>query len=98
VVFDLETTGLNPERHEIIEIGAIKVNRDSDVHQTFQALVKPVKRIPKKITEITGITQAMVTEDGEPAEQVLRDFHEFYRGSSSCEWIMARDGPGHRRE
>ena len=77
VVFDLETTGLDPSRHEIIEIGAIKANRDSDNHTTFQALVKPHKKVPKKITEITGITQEMLDTDGENLESVLREFIEF---------------------
>jgi len=41
VVFDLETTGLKAGQHEIIEIGAIRVNRDSNQHETFSALVMP---------------------------------------------------------
>jgi DNA polymerase III subunit epsilon len=77
VVFDLETTGLDPARHEIIEIAAIKVNRDSDTHEAFQYLVKPRKRIPKNITRINGITQQMVDHDGQPLESVLREFAEF---------------------
>jgi DNA polymerase III subunit epsilon len=77
VVFDLETTGLNPIRHEIIEVGAIRVNRDSDVHDTFQVLVKPMKRIRKGITRINGISQDMVDHEGEPLETVLRDFAAF---------------------
>jgi DNA polymerase III subunit epsilon len=77
VMVDLETTGLNSDKHEIIEIGAILVNRDSDVHTTFQALVKPSKRIPKKITEITGITQAMVKAQGEDLAQAMPQFLEF---------------------
>ncbi len=77
VVFDLETTGLKPEFHEIIEIGAIRVNRDSDHHDTFQALILPRKKIPKKITEITGITQNMVEKDGESLEMALPQFLEF---------------------
>jgi DNA polymerase III epsilon subunit family exonuclease len=76
-VFDLETTGLNPSKHEIIEIGAVKVNRDSNKHITFQSLVKPSKKIPKKITEITGITQKMVDTDGEELESILQQFDEF---------------------
>lgn len=77
VIVDLETTGLDPSKHEIIEIGAIKVNRDSINHTTFQALLKPNKKIPKKITEITGITQDMVDKDGENLESVVREFTEF---------------------
>ena len=42
VVFDLESTGLDPDQHEIIELGAIRVNRESDVHDSIQAFVKPV--------------------------------------------------------
>jgi hypothetical protein len=46
VVLDLETTGLDPTRNEIIEVGAIRVNLDSDSHVTFQTLVKPERRVP----------------------------------------------------
>ncbi|AQQ09863.1 DNA polymerase III PolC-type [Sedimentisphaera cyanobacteriorum] len=77
VVFDLETTGLKPDTHEIIEIGAIRVNRDSGKHDTFQALVRPTKKIPKKITGITGITQDMVEKDGDFLETALPQFIEF---------------------
>lgn len=77
VVFDLETTGLDPLKHEIIEIGAIRVNRDSIHHESFQVLVKPSKKIPKKITDLTGITQEMVDEDGVPLTQALEEFRQF---------------------
>jgi len=77
VVFDLETTGLMPEIHEIIEIGAIRVNRDADIHDTFQAFIRPRKKIPKKITAITGITQEMVGEEGDSLEIALRQFLDF---------------------
>ncbi len=77
VVFDLETTGLNPETHEIIEFGAIRVNRDSVNHETFQSLVRPTRKVPKKITELTGISQAMLDADGESIDSALRDFLSF---------------------
>jgi DNA polymerase III subunit epsilon len=77
VVLDLETTGLDPAKDEIIEIGAIRVNRDSDHHQTFRALVRPTKRIPNKIREITGISQDMIDSEGEQLESVLREFAAF---------------------
>lgn len=77
VVFDLETTGLDPEKHEIIEFGAIRVNRDSVNHETFQSLVKPSRKVPKKIIELTGISQAMLDAEGEPIEVALREFLSF---------------------
>jgi DNA polymerase III epsilon subunit family exonuclease len=77
VVLDLETTGLDPKRHEIIEIGAIQANLDSDTHPTFQTLVKPESRIPREITAINGITQAMVEESGTNLTQALAEFLDF---------------------
>lgn len=77
VVFDLETTGLDSRKHLIIEFGAIRVNRDSDRHDTFQSLVKVPGKVPKKITELTGITQAMLDADGEPIEAALLEFLKF---------------------
>ena len=77
VVVDLETTGLCPEVNEIIEIGAIRVNRDSDRHPSFQSLVKPAERVPKKITQLTGITQAMVESDGVPLSEALAQLKAF---------------------
>lgn len=77
VVFDLETTGLNPKRHEIIEIGAIRVTTASSHHVTLRTLVKPLKPIPKRITRITGISQAMVESDGVALEEAIREFIDF---------------------
>ena len=77
VVFDLETTGLNPYKNEIIEIGAIRVNRDSVNHDTFQRLVKPSQKVPKKITELTGITQSMIDSDAKELEASLLEFISF---------------------
>ena len=43
IAFDLETTGLDADKHEIIEIAAIKFMRGRTSQQTFQGLVKPSK-------------------------------------------------------
>lgn len=77
IVLDLETTGLSPERDEIIEFGAIRVTLDSQTLPMFQSLVKPERRIPKHITEINGISQEMVDNDGRPLREVLTEFLEF---------------------
>lgn len=77
VVLDLETTGLNPLMDEIIEIGAVRVTLSSKNHTAFQMLVKPVRKVPRKITEITGITQEMVDREGVPIRAALSQFVDF---------------------
>lgn len=77
VVLDLETTGLNPVTHEIIEIGAIRVTLDSQNQLAFQTFVKPAKKVPRKITSITRITQEMVESKGLPLKDALCQFKEF---------------------
>ena len=77
IVFDLETTGLKAESHEIIELAAIRFKKGTNSHDTLQSLVKPRKLVPQKITEITGITQAMVEAEGKPIAEVLNEFREF---------------------
>lgn len=62
VSLDLETTGFNPKYAKIIEIGAIRID-DEKIVESFSALVNPKTPIPKKITEITGITDEMVRDE-----------------------------------
>ena len=77
IVADIETTGLYPERHEIIEIAAIKVNSRSDNHQTLNGLILPKEKVTREITNITGISNDMLERDGEPLDIVMHQFLEF---------------------
>lgn len=77
VIVDVETTGLSPDHHQIIEIGAIKANRDSSEHITFQTLVKCKGKVPKKITDMTGITSEMLERDGRELEDAMTQFLDF---------------------
>jgi DNA polymerase-3 subunit epsilon len=77
VVLDIETTGLDSSLDEIIEIGAIKVNSDSNEHPTFQTLVKPTRKIPREITQLTGITNAMVEKEGADIKTEIAQLIDF---------------------
>jgi len=75
VVVDVETTGSDPARHRITEIGAVRV-RGGRIVGEWSSLVNPEGRIPSFIRKLTGITDAMVAEAprfGEIAE-ALREF------------------------
>ena len=78
VVFDVETTGLNPENCDIIEIGAVKI-KNGEIVEKFQTLIKPRERISDYITSINGITNEMV-EDCEYGEYIIPDFYKFCEG------------------
>jgi len=79
VVFDLETTGLDPATSKIIEIGAAKIVYGRIV-ETFQTLVDPLVPIPIETTAINHITDDMVK--GQPQiEAVLMDFSKFCQGA-----------------
>ncbi len=78
VAFDLETTGLFPDRDRIIEIGAVHMQGGKEISR-FQTFVDPGRKLSQKTTDLTGITDAMLT--GAPAlEEVLPKFLEFVGG------------------
>ncbi|MTI48033.1 PolC-type DNA polymerase III [Sporosalibacterium faouarense] len=75
VVFDIETTGLSPRNDMITEIGAVKI-KNGEIIDRFSQLVNPNRKIPKKIVELTGITDEMVI-DKPSIEEVLPEFLSF---------------------
>jgi DNA polymerase III subunit epsilon len=79
VVIDLETTGLNPQFDEIIEVAAIKVV-DDQVVDKFSSLVKPKVKIPSFIEQLTGITNELV-QNAPPIQHVLPKFIDFVGNS-----------------
>lgn len=74
-VIDLEMTGLSVKEDRITEIGAVRV-RNGQIADTYGMLVNPHRPIPQRVTEITGITDAMVEDAMEPDEAIggLIDF------------------------
>lgn len=62
VVFDLETTGLSPYKDEIIEIGAVRVDKNGQIVATFTTLVRPTKPVSEFVQKLTGISNEMLTD------------------------------------
>lgn len=72
VLIDIETTGLDEERNQIIEIGALKVK---GVHkEEFHRLLHVDESVPDFITKLTGITTQMLVDDGCGRKKSMEDF------------------------
>lgn len=80
VVFDIETTGLEVSRCEIIEIGAVKLHKGKKI-ETFETFVKPTTSIPDEIVNLTHITDDMV-KDAPSIKNVIADFYKFCYGTT----------------
>ncbi|WP_038047286.1 exonuclease domain-containing protein [Thermus caliditerrae] len=75
--FDLETTGLDPEKDAILALGAVHVLGRRVLHQeVYEALVDPGRPIPRASTEIHGLTWEMLKGKPRLAE-VLPGFRAF---------------------
>lgn len=79
VVFDTETTGTEPLTDFVTEIGAVKIV-DGRITERFGSLINPGVKISPKITELTGIDNAMVA-DKPSFSQVSGDIYKFFEGA-----------------
>jgi ATP-dependent DNA helicase DinG len=61
IAVDVETTGLDPQRDAIIEVAAVTFRGD-EILDEWSSLVNPHRSVSPFITQLTGITQAMVDE------------------------------------
>lgn len=75
VVFDIETTGLYPNKDRIVEIGAVKFDGEKWV-EDFSLLINPGVRIPSEVTAINHITNEMVSY-ALPSQVALHQFQKF---------------------
>jgi len=80
-VIDFETTGLSPDYCRIIEVAAVIV-RDGVVCESFVEIMHPGCRLPYFITELTGITDAMLK--GKPHPEVVMPNLKKFIGDCVC--------------
>ena len=78
-VIDFETTGISPTQGDRATEVAIVITEGGRVVDRYQSLMNAGVRIPSFITQLTGITNAMV-EAAPPAEVVMREAARFAEG------------------
>jgi len=86
---DLETTGLDPQCCEVIEVGAVLW--DTAVSQPikiYSTVVKPKSPIPPEITGLTGITNEMVERFGTPWDTVLKTLQKL---QEDCDYLVGHN-------
>ncbi len=94
VILDLETTGLQPDKDSIIEIGALRIihgKRDGE----FQTFIKIDEKLPKEIIELTGITDGLLEEKGVEVQKAISELLNFvsdmnvviYNASFDCAFL-----------
>ena len=61
---------------EIVQIGAVKMNDKFDITDTFKVIIKPTvyKKMHKKISKMTGITDEKIKEFGVDREIAMAEF------------------------
>ncbi|UYV35613.1 exonuclease domain-containing protein [Rhodobacteraceae bacterium D3-12] len=89
VVFDTETTGLLPNKDEIVQIGAVRVVNGKIVSgELMDQLVNPGMKIPSSSIKVHRVTDDMVI-DAPDIQTAGRAFHSFARGAV----IVAHNAP-----
>lgn len=77
VVVNIETTGLDPESCEIVEIAALQVDPTGTVKSEFSKLVKVTDPVSDDILKLIDVTQEQLALEGMPLAQVMKAFMAF---------------------
>lgn len=89
VVFDSETTGLDPSTDEVVQLGAVRILNGKLVEgETFDMLVAPKRPIPPASTKVHGVTDAMVA-DAPDFSVACESFHKYAENAV----IVAHNAP-----
>lgn len=79
IVFDIETTGLNATKEELIQISAVKMEKGEKI-DSFNEYITPSQPLSDFIKEITNITDEDIM-NSKSLPEVLQNFLDFIQDS-----------------
>ena len=79
IVFDFETTGLEANKEQVIEIASAKLDENLEPVETYSTLVRlnEGRTLPQFIRQLTGITAEELEEKGIPEKHAMKQLKEF---------------------
>lgn len=77
---DTETTGLKQKDDRVMEIGCVKFTKNEELGR-FSVLINPECQIPPVVTELTHITNELVSNE-KTFKEISADFLEFIKGTT----------------
>lgn len=90
VIVDVETTGLDRDRDEIIELAAVRIVDHAPAAQ-LTMLVRNGRALSQEIVKLTGITPQMLDEEGIAPAEAINRFREFLQDSPMVSHNIAFD-------
>lgn len=87
VVFDTETTGIDPANDRIVTAFVGILDANGDVERGTDWLADPGVEIPERATEVHGISTEMAQQEGEPAAEVTAKI------ANSLAWVARHNLP-----
>jgi predicted DnaQ family exonuclease/DinG family helicase len=80
VVLDLETSGADPKKDDIIEVAMVRYENGKEVGR-FNELIRIDTPLPKIITLITHITDQELQEHGKDSAEVFKEITKMLKGA-----------------
>ncbi len=97
VVFDIETSGLDPVKDEVLEIGAIKLKGKDEVDR-YEALIQPRRAISLEVEKIHGLNEIYLLVNGRQSAVVIKEFLDFVSDAivvghniKEFDWLFIQD-------
>lgn len=79
IFLELETSGLNPSRNEVISLSALRISKEDPAR--FDILIRPAISLSKEAEMLTGLTNHRLSQ-AQNAAGAIREFESWRKGNN----------------